>query len=534
MRMYDYVIVGAGSAGCVLANRLSEDPDVTVLLIEAGGADTSELIHMPAGWAGLLRTDKDWDHATGYEPHCNNRRIFLPRGKVLGGSSSLNAMVYVRGNPLDYDEWRDLGCAGWGWDEMLPCFKRAEDNERGESEYHGVGGPLPVSDGRSRNIVAQAFIDAAVACGLPANDDFNGARQDGAGWYQVTQHNGMRASTAAAYLRPALSRPNLHVETYVQVLKVLFDGTRAVGVQGERLGELIEFRASAEVIVSCGTYNSPQLLMLSGIGRPDELAALQIPTVAEVPGVGLNLSDHPICGVVYLSDREGSLFGALNEENLALFQSEGRGPLTSNAAESGGFMRTRDGLDAPDVQFHCVPALFMEEGLVPGQAHGFTIGANVAKPRSRGQVAIVSPDPTAKPLIIHNYYDDPDDLRAQVAGVRMAMRIARTEPLAQWATDPYIAPASEAEEDVVAHIRSRMQTVYHPVGTCKMGADELAVVDPQLRVRGVEGLRVVDASVMPSVPRGNTNAPTIALAERACDLIRGSAAAPAGTAAAPA
>jgi choline dehydrogenase-like flavoprotein len=476
---------------------------------------------MPVGWPALFRTDNDWDHSTGYEPHCNNRRIFLPRGKVLGGSSSLNAMVYIRGNPLDYDEWRDLGCPGWGWEEMLPYFKRAEDNERGASEYHGAGGPLPVSDGRSRNIVAQAFIDAAVACGLPANDDFNGAQQDGAGWYQVTQHNGLRASAAAAYLRPALDRPNLRVDTHVQVLKVLFEGTRAVGVQGARLGELLEFRASTEVIVCCGSYNSPQLLMLSGIGRPDELAALQIPAVAEVPGVGLNLSDHPICGVVYLSDREGSLFGALNEQNLALFETEGRGPLTSNAAESGGFVRTRDGLDAPDVQFHCVPALFMEEGLVPGQAHGFTIGANVAKPRSRGQVALVSPDPTAKPLIIHNYYEDPEDLRAQVAGVQLAMRIAQTEPLAAWAADPYIAPASDDEQDVIAHIRSRMQTVYHPVGTCKMGSDELAVVDPQLRVRGVEALRVVDASVMPAVPRGNTNAPTIAVAEKAADLIRG-------------
>lgn len=529
MAMNDYVIVGAGSAGCVLANRLSEDPNVNVLLVEAGGPDTNPLIHMPVAWTALFRSDQDWDHSSGYEPHCNNRRIFLPRGKVLGGSSSLNAMIYIRGNPLDYDQWRDLGCSGWGWDEMLPYFKRAEDNERGQSELHGVGGPLPVSDGRSRNTIAQAFIDAAIACGLAPNDDFNGGEQDGVGWYQVTQRNGVRASTAAAYLRPVMSRPNLHVETHVQVLKLLFEGTRAVGVLGARLGEQIEFRASTEVIVSCGAYNSPQLLMLSGIGRPDELAALQIPPVAEVPGVGLNLIDHPVSGVVYLSHRAGSLFGALNEQNMAQFQTQGRGPLTSNAAEAGGFVRTCEGLDAPDVQFHLVPALFIQEGLVPGLAHGFTVAANVTKPRSRGQVALVSPDPTVKPLIIHNYYDDPEDLRAQVAGVRLAMQIANTAPLSVWVSDPYLAPASDSYGDITAHVRARMQTVYHPVGTCKMGTDDMAVVDPQLRVRGLEGLRVVDASIMPTVPRGNTNAPTIAVAERAADLVRGRATATTST-----
>ena len=519
--MYDYVIAGAGSAGCVLANRLSEDPEVNVLLIEAGGADTNPLIHMPVGWTALFRSDQDWDHSSGYEPHCNNRRIFLPRGKVLGGSSSINAMIYMRGNPLDYDQWRDLGCPGWGWDVMLPSFKRAEDNERGQNEFHGVGGPLHVSDSRSRNPIAQAFIDAAIAWGLPPNDDFNGARQDGVGWYQLTQRNGMRASAAAAYLHPVMSRPNLHVQTHVRLVKVLFDGTRAVGVQGVRLGQPIDFRASSEVILSCSTYNSPQLLMLSGIGRPNELAALQIPLVAEVPGVGLNLIDHPGSGVVYLSDCADSLFGALNDQNLELFQTQGRGPLTSNAADAGGFVRTRDGLDAPDVQFHLAPALFLHEGLVPGQAHGFTLGANVAKPRSRGQVALVSPDPTAKPLIIHNYYTDPQDLRTQIAGVRVAMQIANTAPLAKWASHPYLVPASDSDEDITAHIRARMQTFYHPVGTCKMGTDDMAVVDPQLRVHGLEGLRVVDASIMPTIPRGNINAPTIAVAEQAADLIRG-------------
>lgn len=520
--MYDYVIVGAGSAGCVLANRLSEDPHVEVLLIEAGGRDDSELIQIPAAFPALMRTDKDWDHLSGYEPGCNNRRIVLPRGRVLGGSSSINATVYMRGHRPDYDEWRDLGCAGWGWDDMLACFKRAEDNERGADELHGAGGPLRVSDGRSRNPIAQAFIDAAVAYGLVPNDDFNGPAQDGVGWYQVTQREGLRCSAAAAYLRPTVGRPNLRVETDVQVLKVLFDGTRATGVRGVRLGEVLDFRASTEVIVSCGAYNSPQLLMLSGLGRPDELAGLQIDPVAESPGVGLNLSDHPVCGAVYLAAREGSLLEAMNPDNLARLVTAGRGPLTSSIAEAGGFTRTRGDLHAPDVQLHCAPALLLEEGLVPGHAHGFTVAANVAKPLSRGRVVLVSPDPTAKPLIVHNYYAEADDLNTQIDGLRLCMEIAQIPPLSDWVAEPYLTPTSTSDEDVAAHVRAHGQTAYHPVGTCKMGIDELAVVDPQLRVRGVEGLRVVDASIMPTIPRGNTNAPTIAVAERAAELIRGS------------
>jgi choline dehydrogenase-like flavoprotein len=403
---------------------------------------------------------------------------------------------------------------------MLPYFKRAEDNERGASELRGAGGPLAVSEGRSRNPIAEAFIDAGVAHGLPANDDFNGPEQDGVGWYQVNQRDGLRASTAACYLWPAMERPNLHIETHVQVLRILFAGDRAVGVRGQRLGEVLDFGASSEVILSCGSYNSPQLLMLSGIGRPDELAGLQIDPVAELPGVGQNLSDHPMPPLTYLA-REGSLFGAMSPANLERFESDRRGPLTSNGVESGGFVRTSDDLDAPDVQLHCVPALVLNEGLIPGPTHGFTLGANVAKPRSRGYVALVSPDPTAKPLIINNLYAAPEDLQTQVEGTRMCMQIARTEPLAQWLEEPYIVPASESDEDIIAFSRARTLAAWHPVGTCKMGSDELAVVDPELRVCGIDALRVVDASIMPTVPRGNTNAPTIALAERAADLIRG-------------
>ena len=521
---HDYVIVGAGSAGCVLADRLSEDPDTSVLLLEAGGPDTSDFIHMPLGYSALFRTDKDWDYMTGFEPQCNNRRVYLPRGRMLGGSSSLNMMVYMRGNRVDYDEWRDLGCAGWGWSDLLPYFISSEDNERGADAYHGVGGPLRVSEGRSRNPVAAAFVEAGANYGLPVNDDFNGDHQDGVGWYQVTQRDGLRGSTAATYLREAAGRPNLEVATRVQVLRILFDGTRAVGVAAVRDGVPVEYRTAGEVLLCAGGYNSPQLLMLSGIGRGAELAALSIPPVAEVPGVGLNLQDHPIAGASYLSEQSDSLFGAMTEENLARFMSEGQGPLTSNGVEAGGFLRTRADLDEPDIQMHFIPAVFQEEGLVPGTAHGFTIGGNVTKAVSRGYVTVVSPDPTGKPHIVHNYYAEPEDMRSQVAGLRMCLEIARTAPLADWKGAPVLEPESDSDADLEAYVRANAQTTYHPVGTCKMGVDELAVVDPELRVRGVEGLRVVDASVMPTIPRGNTNAPVIAVAEKAADILRGRAA----------
>src|ERR671917_1466689 len=511
--MYDYVIVGAGSAGCVLANRLSEDPDVSVLLLEAGGPDTNDLVHLPAAFSALYRTTQDWDHSTIYEPFANDRRIYLPRGKVLGGSSSINAMIYMRGNPLDYDEWGP----GWTWDEMLPYFKRSAET-------------LPVSEGRSNNPLTQMFIDSATGLGLSLNEDFNGESQDGVGWYRLTQRNGARASAAVAYLHPVMNRPNLTVETHVHALSVLFENGRAAGVVGARLSEMIVHRAEREVIVCGGSYNSPQLLMLSGLGRPAELEDLQIEVVAEVPEIGLNLHDHPNAGAVYGIDEEISLFGALNEENLALFEAEGRGPLTSNVAEAGGFARTRDDLPAPDVQFHFTPARFQSEGLVPGDGHGFSVCACVLKPKSRGYVALGSPDPTAKPLIVHNYPEHPDDVASMVAGVRMAMEICATEPLAGYSPEVLMGPESLSDEDILAKSRAHMQTLYHPVGTCAIDA----VVDRELRVLGIEGLRVVDASVMPSVPRGNTNAPVIALAERASDLIRGRAPLKAEAAATPA
>lgn len=521
MPSFDYVIVGAGSAGCVLAHRLSEDPEVSVLLLEAGPHDTSDFIHIPAAVSALFRSENDWDLETGYEPGLDGRRVYLPRGKTLGGSSSINNMIYMRGNPLDYDEWRDQGCHGWGWHDVLPYFLRAEDNVRGASELHGIGGPLRVSDSLTRTHLSQAFLDAAAALALPASADFNGAHQDGFGWYQLTTRDGRRDSTADSYLHPVTDRPNLTVEAYLHVRRVLFEGKRAVGVEGSRLGQLYQFRAEREVLVCAGSYLSPQILTLSGLGRPEELTLLQVPVVSELPGMGLGLQDHPVTGGSWISDEPASLKDALTPENLAHWMRDGGGPLASNVTECGGFVRTRDALPAPDVQFNMASAIFEQDGLVPPPDHGFTLSVCVVKPKSRGQVAVVSPDPTTKPLIIHNYLAEPDDLRSAVEGFRMALELAGTEPLARYATRGHMVPVSDREEDLAAYVRHTTQTQYHPTSTCRMGVDDLAVVDPELRVRGVEGLRVVDASVMPSVPRGNTNAPTIAIAERAADLIAG-------------
>jgi choline dehydrogenase len=531
--MYDYIVVGAGSAGCVLAARLSEDENVNVLLIEAGPPDTLDNIHIPLGVASLVRTAVDWDMWTGHEPHCDGRRVYLPRGRTLGGSSSTNAMVYIRGNAADYDGWRDAGCDGWGYDDLLPYFKRSEDNERGASEYHGVGGPLSVSDGRHPNPMMDAVVEAGIQAGLTANDDFNGQSQDGMGHYQLTQRRGRRCSASVAYLHPALARPNLTVECNVHVERVVFDGLRAVGVEGKRLGETLRFGCQREVILSGGTYNSPQLLMLSGIGPAEHLASRLIMPIADRPMVGRNLQDHVQLWGMWRSDAAVSLASAMAPENveanLIEFETNGSGPFTSNLAEVGGFAKSSGDLAAPDLQIHAIPGMLSEDPPFGDAEHGIAIGVCLLTPSSRGEVFLASPEPTAKPHIMHRYFADEDDVRRMEAGVALVMEIARQQALAPYCSHPEQVPTSGAEADVRAFMRRHAQTLYHPVGTCAMGAGDEAVVDTELRVRGVEGLRVVDASVMPTVPRGNTNAPTIAIAERASDLIRGLAPAAAAT-----
>ena len=514
--MFDYVIVGAGSAGCVLAARLGEDPDVRVGVIEAGPPDSEPVIHMPLAFRLLWESRFDWGLWSEREPGLGERRDLLPRGRVLGGSSSLNSMIYMRGNPLDYDEWATLGFAGWGYEDVLPYFRRSEDNERGESYYHGVGGPLTVSDSRSMHPLIGACIESAVDAGIAPTDDHNGRRQEGAGWFQVTQRDGRRCSTAAAYLRPAVARGNVEVLTDALATRILFDGDHAVGVEVLRNNVLETVRAEREVIVCAGTYHSPHLLMLSGIGSPDELRALRIEPRLDLP-VGRNLHDHPMVVVVWLTDQP-SLGTAMTPENIALFEQEGRGPLTSGFCDGGAFIRTRPELEAPDIQFHFGAGASVREAADPTiPQDGFTIFPTLVKPTSRGRVTLRSRLPHAKPRIFHNYYATEDDRRSIVEGTRFALEIASRPALRKLRRADRAVPESDSDADILSFVRHNSRTIFHPVGTCAMGA----VVDAELRVHGVESLRVVDASVMPTVPRGNTNAPTIMIAEKAADLIRG-------------
>jgi choline dehydrogenase len=521
MDAYDYVIVGAGSAGCVLASRLSEDPDVRVLLLEAGPPDVNQNIHVPLGYLQLGGTEVDWDYDSGPERECSGRRIPLPRGRVLGGSSSINAMVYIRGNHLDYDEW---GVPGWGWADLMPYFLKAEDNERGASEWHGAGGPLPVSEGRSDNAISRAFVDAGVQAGLPRNDDFNGAEQDGVGLYQVTQRGGQRASAAVAYLHPASERPNLTVLPYMLVHRLLLEGSRAVGVEASKLGELQQFHAEREVILAAGAYNSPQLLMLSGIGPAEHLMMRELPVVLDQPAVGENLSDHPATQLVWTTPEPESLLLSLEPAALERYEASQTGPFASNLAEAGGFARLQDGAPAPDIQFHMAPVQIVDDGMRDPEEHGIWVSACLLTPKSRGTVRLRSADPTAKPLIFSEFYTAGDDMQRMIAGHRLAQEICAQPALERYCATPFNVPTGDSEEDQRAHVARTTFAIYHPVGTCRMGEDAAAVVDPDLRVNGIEALRVVDASVMPAVTRGNTNAPTIAIAERAADLIRHGAA----------
>ena len=512
--MADYVIVGAGSAGCVLAARLSEDPDVRVSLIEAGPPDSAMEIHIPAAFGKLFQSKWDWDYLTDPEPALDLRRRYLPRGKMLGGSSSMNAMIYIRGNRLDYDDWAAAGATGWSWQDVLPYFLRAEDNERGASDLHGSGGPLTVSDGRSKHALMDAYLVAAEQSGLKPNDDFNGPEQDGVGYYQLTQRHGMRCSTAVAYLHPAMTRPNLQVITDALATQILFDGSRAIGVEYEHANELSKVLANREVIICAGAYNSPQLLMLSGIGVAAELQAYGIEPRANLP-VGENLQDHINFGIGFLTDTQ-TLLTAETPENVALLQNEGRGPLTSNIGEAGGFFRSTDGLDAPDCQIHAAPVMYIDEGLGLPTDHAWAVGACLLTPASRGKIFLRSLLPSAKPHIVHGYFTDPADRQTAIRAMRVVMDIVTQPALAAHKRADFRAPASDSDADLFEFIKRECHTLYHPTSTCAIGS----VVDPHLRVLGFDALRVVDASVMPTVIRGNTNAPTIMIAERAADMLR--------------
>ena len=520
--MYDYIIVGAGSAGCVLANRLSEDPAVKVLLLEAGGPDTKREIHTPVAFSRLFQTPCDWTYFTEAEPQLENRKLYWPRGKVLGGSSSINAMIYIRGNRKDYDRWSELGNPGWSFAEVLPYFKKSQNQERGASEYHGVGGPLNVSDLRCVNPLSEAFVEAAVQAGFTRNSDFNAGVQEGFGLYQVTQQNGRRHSAADAFLRPAQSRPNLKVITTAHASGILFERKRATGVSFHIEEGSRQEHAAREVIVCCGAIGSPQLLMLSGIGPAAHLRQFHIPVVCDLPGVGKNLQDHPSVGLIYLCLAPITLLNTTKLSSILRYLCFKDGPLTSNVGEAGGFVKTSASAGTPDIQFHFGPGYFKSHGLEAIQEHAFSFGPTLVRPSSVGSITLRSSNPLDAPRIQANYFSDSRDLDAMVEGIKITRAIGRSPALAKY-RGKELHPGEDVQTDAGFrdYARKIAETLYHPVGTCKMGNDPEAVVDAELRVRGVEGLRVVDASIMPVVPGGNTNAPTIMVAEKAADFIRG-------------
>lgn len=526
---FDFVIVGAGSAGSALAGRLSEDPAVRVCLLEAGPADKNPMIHMPLGF-GLegMATGKmleNWHFVSVPQEHLNGRATYQPRGRVLGGSSSVNAMIYIRGTPSDYDGWARLGAHGWSWKDVLPYFRKAEDNRRFEDAFHARGGPLTVSDLRTRNPLAERFLDACAELQIPGTEDFNGARQEGAGWYQVTQRDGKRCSAAVAYLEPARARPNLEIVTGAHVERVLFEGKRAVGVAFRRGRDLRSVTAARSVILSAGAFQSPQILMLSGVGPAAHLKEHGIDVVVDAPEVGANLQDHldhittrkaKISGSVGLN--AGSIFGFPSA--LTQYLTKHEGPLTSNLAEAGAFLRTDPSLMEPDIQLIFVVGIVDDHGRKKHLGEGYSCHICVLRPKSRGFVRLASPDPHAAPAIDPRYLSDPDDLVRMTKGVKIVQRVLDAPALASISGDKLYLPNNPSDEDCAADIRARAETVYHPVGTCRMGSDAGSVLDPELRVRGVEGLRVADASVMPTLIAGNTNAPSIMIGEKAADLVR--------------
>ncbi|PXW22346.1 GMC family oxidoreductase [Paraburkholderia caballeronis] len=524
---YDYIIVGGGSGGASLAARLAERcPDATVALVEAGPHTArSALVEMPAGVAALVpwRSRHNYGYETTPQPGLAGRRGYQPRGRGFGGSSAINAMIYTRGHPLDYDDWARLGCDGWGWGDVLPYFLRAEGNARGASAWHGADGPLSVGDVRSPNPFSARFVDAAVEAGFTLNDDFNGPRQEGVGFYQVTQRDGRRCSVARAYLY-GRERPNLHLIADATVLRVTFDGRRANGVQVARGGQIDTLGARAEVVLAAGAFNSPQLLMCSGIGPAAQLHALGVAVLREAPDVGRHLADHidfTFNRKVRSSEPIGySLRGfAKAAPALARYLRDGRGMLTSNVAEAGGFVKSRADLDRADLQLHFCCALVDDHSRRLHWGHGYSLHVCVLRPASRGTVTLASADARTAPLIDPRFLSDPRDLDLLAEGARIARRILDAPPLARFGGRELYTHPAQTDAELRDTIVRRADTIYHPMGTCRMGADDAAVVDPQLRVRGVAGLRIADASVMPLPVGGNTNAPTVMIGERAADLV---------------
>ena len=526
--MFDYIIVGGGSAGSVLAGRLTEDPAVRVCLLEAGPADKSVLIHCPAGLAVMAKFELNgWGFNTTPQAALNHRRGYQPRGKVLGGSSSINAMVYVRGQHEDYDHWAAQGNPGWGWDDVRPYFLRAEHNERGADAWHGQGGPLNVADLRSPHRFSRLFTEAGVQAGHPHNTDFNGASQEGVGLYQVTHKNGERHSAAKGYLTPHLGRPNLQVITGARATRILFEGKRAVGVEYRQAGTLHQVKARREVLLSAGALLSPQLLMLSGVGPAAQLQKHGIAVLGDLPGVGAHLHDHPDVVQVMNAPQLTDLFGlslpgmAQTVRGMLEWRKSRTGMLTTNFAEAGGFIKSDPSEPAPDLQLHFVIGKLVDHGRKTVFGHGYSAHVCLLQPKSRGTVSLASSDPMALPLVDPQFLADPDDMQRMVRGFKRTREILAQPALAQFGAKELAASGNaRSDAQIEQFIRQYADTIYHPVGSCRMGPGPMDVVDAQLRVRGVSGLRVVDASVMPRIVSGNTNAPTVMIAEKAVDLLR--------------
>ena len=537
MADYDYIVVGAGSAGCVLANRLSADPSVRVLLLEAGGSDRKMNIRIPITFAKQFRTDLDWNYMSEPEESLIGRSMFLPRGRSLGGSSSMNAMIYMRGHRAVFDSWADdHGATGWSYADLLPYFKRSEHNERIRDEYHGQGGELNVTDASWVSTLAPRLVESASALGIPVTDDFNGAEQAGVGAFQLTQKRGRRWSSADAFLHPAEERPNLTVQTGAHAHRIRFENGRAGGVDYDIDGTPVSARAQREVVVSAGAFNSPQLLMLSGIGPADHLREHGIEPVVDSPHVGSHLQDHPLAALTWECKDSKSLIDATQPQHLAHYLvMRGKGKLSSNVAEAGAHVRLRSGEGPPDVQILLGAAYYFDNGYRTYPNPAFTLGPSFVQPTSEGEVRLRSADPHAKPSIRLGWFQDPEEMRLVIEGMRLAREIAESGPLGEVVVeniDP--GPGVVRDDQLEAYVRAQVQHTYHPSCTCRMGTEDEGVLDPELRVRGVEGLRVADCSSMPRITSGNTNAPAIMIGEKAADMILGRNPLPAERAAAPA